>query len=669
MKEISIEFDASTTAVAVFPEPSESAVAVCNQLALKPYKAVLGIIGAADSIDPLLLPKLTQFFSRGIARAALEAEAVLVDGGTQAGVMALMGEGVASRGNRSTLIGVAPAARVSYPGSSASGAPLESNHSHFVLVEGESWGSETSMLFSLIQALAGKTETLPQTRKAPPAPTSQLPVLLVLAGGGRVAMNEVLRAVRHQLPVLVIAGSGGVADTIAAAWQTPDVPPDDPLLAEILADGVMRFYPLSGSVQGLERLLVRELGADHVLLQAWETFADYDANANHQQKRFEQLQQLIIALGLIGTALAIGQQVYGPKNEAGSLLAASELLTQNRVVWWLVHHILILIPITLTILITALSRFKQGTKRLLLRAGAEAIKREIYRYRTRALYYQSNAESQLAERIEDITRRTMQTEVNSSSLIPYNQKNGFPPTTGSDTGIGMLTPAQYVEVRLGNQLAYFRRKAVRLERQLKVLSWLTFLLGGAGTYMAAIGQQVWIALTTSLVAAMGTFLSYRQTESTLIKFNQAATNLSNIRAWWNALSVEEQLRQSNTDLLVEHTEQVLELELAGWVRQMQDALAELHKNQPATTDRTEKLPLPEPELVAAVPRAPAPAPVQRQPVVVATAPVILVAAEEAPELTADAVLPTEDTADVPLPDDSAEVALTEESTYSLESKP
>jgi hypothetical protein len=73
--------------------------------------------------------------------------------------------------------------------------------------------------------------------------------------------------------------------------------------------------------------------------------------------------------------------------------------------------------------------------------------------------------------------------------------------------------------------------------------------------------------------------------------------------------------------------------------------------------------------VAAVPRTPAPEPELRKPVVVATAPIIIVAAEEEQELTADAVLPTEDTVEVPLPDDSAEVALTEESTYSLDSKP
>lgn len=41
---------------------------------------------------------------------------------------------------------------------------------------------------------------------------------------------------------------------------------------------------------------------------------------------------------------------------------------------------------------------------------------------------------------------------------------------------------------------------------MKALNWLTFIIGGVGTYLAAVGQQVWIALTTALVAAIGTYL-------------------------------------------------------------------------------------------------------------------------------------------------------------------
>src|SRR6185369_17195084 len=157
-----------------------------------------------------------------------------------------------------------------------------------------------------------------------------------------------------------------------------------------------------------------------------------------------------------------------------------------------------------------------------------------------------------------------------------------------DDGFSYLTPDRYVEVRLGDQLNYFKKKAVKLEKVLKALYWSTFLVGGVGTYLAAVNQQVWIALTTAVVAAIGTYLGFSQTENTLTKYNQAATDLANVRTWWNALSAEEQALQQNIDSLVEHTEQVLQSELDGWVQQMQNALAELRKGQEPSSEREER---------------------------------------------------------------------------------
>jgi len=100
---------------------------------------------------------------------------------------------------------------------------------------------------------------------------------------------------------------------------------------------------------------------------------------------------------------------------------------------------------------------------------------------------------------------------------------------------------------------------------------------------------LWVALTTALVAAFTTYLQYRQVEGTLIQYNQAATNLVNVQTWWLALSGEEQAKQENVELLVDHTEKILESELTGWVQQMQDALAALRDQQSKQlVERTEQ---------------------------------------------------------------------------------
>lgn len=593
LKKQTIDFPNGNPAVAVYANSKTKSEDIISSLGLNEHRAVLLIVGGADDLEQKSKDKLTQLFSRGIARGAVEGMAVLVDGGTKAGVMELMGEGVSARGSKTQLIGVAPAGAVAVPGQSTNGVPLDPNHSHFVLVDGTEWGSETGVMFNLVKALTVKITEVPADKQAKkPAQTKEitLPSLVILTGGGDIAKKEILRAVRDNMRIIVIEGSGGFADDIAKAVKNKDSAPDDPLLAEIISDGDLHFHNLSNSVKGIQRLIIRELGVDKVLMQAWETFALYDKNANEQQKKFGRLQMIILVLGVIGTALVIIQQIWGPKDTSAptNLMSATDLwklrgTNSSYLYWWLLHNSLILMPILLTVLVTAAARFKQGNKWLLLRAGAESIKREIFRYRTRSMYYKDLPEQQLAMKIEDITRRTMRTEVNTSSLKPYDVSKGLPPkmdaSNQQDDGICYLVPDKYIEVRLEDQLNFFKSKAVKLERQLKFLYWATFAVGGLGSFLAAINMQVWVALTTALVAAFGTYLGYRQVESTLIKYNQAATDLANVKAWWNALSAEDQAMSVNIDSLVAHTEQVLQTELDGWIQQMQNSLAELREDQ------------------------------------------------------------------------------------------
>src|SRR5256885_14116781 len=89
---------------------------ILRELGLERPPALIMISGGADQLDESLKSHLEQLFSRGIARAAAECRALIIDGGTQSGVMALMGEGVADRGRKSSLLGVAPAGKVTYPG-------------------------------------------------------------------------------------------------------------------------------------------------------------------------------------------------------------------------------------------------------------------------------------------------------------------------------------------------------------------------------------------------------------------------------------------------------------------------------------------------------------------------------------------------------------------------
>jgi SMODS and SLOG-associating 2TM effector domain 1/Protein of unknown function (DUF4231) len=245
------------------------------------------------------------------------------------------------------------------------------------------------------------------------------------------------------------------------------------------------------------------------------------------------------------------------------------------------------VPITLAILVAAANRFNAGNKWVVLRASAEAIKQEIFRYRTRAASYidpqmtQLSREATLVSKIESISHKLMQTDVNLSALRLYT--GPIPPqmggTPGTDDGLSFLTPERYVSLRLVDQLTFYQGKTISLERHLRLLQWLVYILGGVGTLLAAIGFDLWIALTTALVTACTTYLGYQQIENALMKYNQAATDLVNVQGWWTALPLDERANQQNVDKLVEHTEKILASELTGWVQEMRDALAELRTQE------------------------------------------------------------------------------------------
>jgi hypothetical protein len=545
---------------------------VLKALEIQPPKALILLSGGAADLAEALKPRLFQLFSRGIARVAVDSGALIMDGGTQAGVMEIIGQGVADRGRKSPLLGITPAGKVTYPGGPApgsieDGAALDPNHSHFALADCTEWGAETDLMYELADSL-GK----------------RIPVVTVLVDGGPISKGEILRSVRRGWPILVVEGSGRLADEIARLHKEKPSFIADPITAEIMNEGNILLYSLEGSIEELERNLLHLLNIDKTLKLAWERFALYDENSKRQQAAFQMFQRLVLILGVSATLYALAQ----------TQMKGNRLLPEE---WWgfnVLHYAIIILPIMISILVAVINRFKAGNKWILLRSGAEAIKREIYRYRGRAEIYknpqppQNTPEAELARRMEDTSRRLMQTDVNLSALYPYS--GPIPPqmygAAAEDDGFSFLTPDRYLAVRLGDQLSYYRSKTKKLDKQLKLLHWLIYIFGGLGTLLAAAGLELWVALTTSLVGTFTTFLEYQQVENTLMKYNQAATDLANIETWWTSLTAEEKGDQKNIDQLVGLTEKILESELTGWVQQMENALAKLRAEQ-MKKDQTE----------------------------------------------------------------------------------
>jgi tRNA threonylcarbamoyl adenosine modification protein YjeE len=202
-----IDFQNGNAARYVRVSPGTAPAATLDALGIGVPKALVVVTGGAEELEGHLIPRLTRLFTEGIAATAAGVGALIVDGGTEAGVMALMGRGVADRGRKTTLLGVAPAGKATYPGgpvdgSVEGGAPLDPNHSHFVMVECDEWGCETETMSVLVSFIG-----------------SQAPSMAILVNGGETTRSEVVRYKADGLEIVVIRGSGRLADEIASARE------------------------------------------------------------------------------------------------------------------------------------------------------------------------------------------------------------------------------------------------------------------------------------------------------------------------------------------------------------------------------------------------------------------------------------------------------------------
>ena len=163
------------------------------------------------------------------------------DGGTQSGVMQLMGEALAQSGYQVAHIGVLPAyADTGQVGVQAEDI-MEPHHSAFVLVDGYMWGDEVETMYRLGGYLS-----------------ATVPSVTLLINGGAIAMHEIEWNVRQQREVIVIAGSGRLADEIATAIQNPLANVRD-RIATIVRDGRLTIFDVDSPPEALGRLLEQRL--------------------------------------------------------------------------------------------------------------------------------------------------------------------------------------------------------------------------------------------------------------------------------------------------------------------------------------------------------------------------------------------------------------------------
>lgn len=186
--------------IARVTEPGDLPTAL-KALDLAVPRPVLVLIGGAGGMSA---EQMTAFAAAvgQIIPALGDWGAAVVDGGTDSGVMRVIGQAHDAAGASFPLVGVAAEGTVILPGvrPAPHAAPLEPHHTQVILVPGDAWGDESPWLSRAAAAIA-----------------SSRPSLTLVVNGGEITYDDIEHSLRAGRPVIVLAGTGRTADTIAAA--------------------------------------------------------------------------------------------------------------------------------------------------------------------------------------------------------------------------------------------------------------------------------------------------------------------------------------------------------------------------------------------------------------------------------------------------------------------
>lgn len=229
-----------------------------SEVGLSPGRPVLVLVGGASGILAQVGVRLSSVLG-AVASVLDRMGAAVVDGGTAFGVMAAMGQARRAARAGFPLIGVAATGTVdpaSLPAQArcapildarapagAHGVALDPNHSHFVLVPGERWGDESPWIDAVALVLAGS-----------------YPSLTLVAAGGEITRLDVACSLAARRPCLVLDGTGGVSDLLAAWARGESGPPGSELAG---ADpGLLRIVALSTAEEVLPGILREALAPE-----------------------------------------------------------------------------------------------------------------------------------------------------------------------------------------------------------------------------------------------------------------------------------------------------------------------------------------------------------------------------------------------------------------------
>lgn len=213
-----------------------------SKLGFRGKSPSLVLVGGASQISEEDFARLQELFVGVLAPLAEKLGATVVDGGTDAGIMRLMGQARAHIGGNFPLVGVAAIGTVCVPEvaiSKIGGTKLEPNHTHFILVPGSRWGDESPWLAGAVRFFANGA-----------------PSVTLVINGGEITWLDVSQSVREGRATVVLEGSGRTADKLAAALRGE---PTDERAENIVKSGLLQAIDMKRDTKAIAELLEKML--------------------------------------------------------------------------------------------------------------------------------------------------------------------------------------------------------------------------------------------------------------------------------------------------------------------------------------------------------------------------------------------------------------------------
>lgn len=319
-----------------------------------------------------------------------------------------------------------------------------------------------------------------------------------------------------------------------------------------------------------------------ILAVAWMRHANLDLAAGKRTAAFYRIRKWIAWLGVLATLFAILTQ---------QTLFTNPALPAGLIAGLIIKGLFVATPIVASIFAAFAAKYYSNGAWLIYRAGSEEIKKEIYFFRT-ILQKDPIRRAYLEKRLGEIQRDLFRSLGGEFAFEGY--EGPLPPNynkddPNSDPGFQDLTGNEYYRYRLHHQLNWHNGKVNQRKLWRRWMTIAILAIGGVGALLAALaslgdtagGLALWVALTSSVTAALLGWQELRKVDETIKNYSKVVLELTILSDHWENLEPEER-----TDVefykLVRACEDVLWAQNVEYVRSMQEALKEYDTEKEAS---------------------------------------------------------------------------------------